>query len=240
VTTAMTAATMPVLPTTTTNDTAMPAIYIAARKALSECVRIDECRDWSDRAAAMAVYAKQAKDTTLLRLARRIQARAVRRCGELAKRIAPAKGGRPKTQVGARPSLRASAANGAGLSPHQLKQAVRVANVPREEFERQVESEEPPTVTALAAHAQRHRDGDGEQQHEDAGDDALPPDSPSRWSAISPAARAFAAELAGKSKRTKIRQVALLMQLLDVYDEGMKRAVAEFIKQLDSAAKGSK
>lgn len=29
------------------------------------------------------------------------------------------------------------------------KQAIRVANVPREDFERQVESEKPPTITAL-------------------------------------------------------------------------------------------
>jgi hypothetical protein len=225
----MTTTTMPVVPTTTINDTTMPVIYIAARKALSECVRIDECRDWSDRAAAMAVYAKQAKDTTLLRLARRIQARAVRRCGELAKLIEPARGAR--TDLGRVPARgsRKAAADGAGLSPHQLKQAIRVANVPREEFERQVESEKPPTVTALAAHAQRHRD-DGEQQQHGAGEDALLPDSPCRWSAVSPAVRALAAELAGKSKRTKIRQVAQLMQLVGIYDGVMKNAMEEFAK----------
>jgi hypothetical protein len=38
----------------------------------------------------------------------------------------------------------------AGLSRHQIKQALRVANVPKEDFERQVESDNPPTVTALA------------------------------------------------------------------------------------------
>ena len=37
----------------------------------------------------------------------------------------------------------------AGFSDRQIKQAVRVANVPEEDFERQVESESPPSVTKL-------------------------------------------------------------------------------------------
>ena len=54
---------------------------------------------------------------------------AVRRMGELAKggdRGNGATGGR--TPIGSRKAV----ANGAGLSSHQLKQAIRVANVPRE------------------------------------------------------------------------------------------------------------
>jgi hypothetical protein len=41
-------------------------------------------------------------------------------------------------------------ATNVGLSEHQRKTALRVANVPGEEFERAVESDQPPTVTALA------------------------------------------------------------------------------------------
>src|SRR5207253_10471608 len=88
---------------------------------------------------------------SLHRYADRIKARAIRRLGELVKRIEPARGANQNIRAGARPKVgRQAAANGAGLSPHQLKQAIRVANVPREDFERQVESESPPTVTALA------------------------------------------------------------------------------------------
>lgn len=43
----------------------------------------------------------------------------------------------------------------AGLSKHQLVQAVRVASAPDESFERQVESDQPPTITALAKHGKR-------------------------------------------------------------------------------------
>jgi hypothetical protein len=63
--------------------------------------------------------------------------RAVRRCGELAKRIEPARGANQNIREGGRPKVgRQAAANGAALSPHQPKQAIRVANVSREDFER--------------------------------------------------------------------------------------------------------
>ena len=52
--------------------------------------------------------------------------------------------------VGDRPS-QTQVATKAGLSRHQRKQAVRVANVPAAEFEVAIESDSPATVTALAA-----------------------------------------------------------------------------------------
>ena len=44
-----------------------------------------------------------------------------------------------------------SAADKSGLSERQRKNALRVANLPTEEFEAAVESPHPPTVTELAA-----------------------------------------------------------------------------------------
>ena len=84
--------------------------------------------------------------------ATRIRDRAIRRCGELLKQIEPSKGGRPpETSVGAHTGFtRSDAAERAGLSKHQQVQAIRVANVPAVDFERQVESPKPPTVTKLA------------------------------------------------------------------------------------------
>src|SRR6185437_1061291 len=61
--------------------------YEAAKAALAECSRVDECKDWSDKAAALAAYAKQANDSTLHNLALRIQQRAPRRMGELLKQV---------------------------------------------------------------------------------------------------------------------------------------------------------
>lgn len=133
----------------------LPDTYRAARHALSECSRLDECADWADKAEALASYARQAKDDSLRRMADRIQARAVRRCGELLKRIEPQQGAR--TDLGRAPT-RSEAATEAGLSEHQRKTALRVASVPEADFEAQVESPEPPTVTQLAEQGRQRRE----------------------------------------------------------------------------------
>lgn len=76
----------------------LPAVYESAKLALAECSRIDECKDWANKAEALASYARQADDDTLRKTADRIQARAIRRCGELLKEIKPSNGGRPKKE----------------------------------------------------------------------------------------------------------------------------------------------
>jgi hypothetical protein len=72
----------------------LPDSYLDARQALATCERLDECKDWADKAEALATYARMAEDDTLRALADKIQARAVRRMGELLKEF-DARGGRP-------------------------------------------------------------------------------------------------------------------------------------------------
>ena len=81
-----------------------------------------------------------------MRYAVRIRDRAIRRTGELLKQIEPANGANQNIGAGAHPNVetRKTAALVAGLSPHQAKQAVRVANIPAAQFEALVESENPP------------------------------------------------------------------------------------------------
>lgn len=130
----------------------LPQTYEAAKAALSNCASLDECQDWADRAAALASYARMADDDALEKLSTRIRTRAIRRAGELLKQIEPARGANQNIGGDASPKVqtRKDAAADAGLSPDQAKQAIRVANVPAEDFEKQVESPNPPTVTALA------------------------------------------------------------------------------------------
>lgn len=134
----------------------LPGTYEQARVALSECVRVDECKTWAIKAEALASYAKQSKDETLRKMADRIQARAIRRCGELLAEIeAPRIGKTEKGSKGGRsPSnlSRQQVARDAGLSDAQRKTALRVASMSEEEFEEAVESDDPPTVTELARH----------------------------------------------------------------------------------------
>lgn len=109
----------------------LPAVYEQAKAALAGCYQIDECRSWADKAEALASYARQAEDKTLLNDTMRIQGRAIRRCGELLKQIAPDKGGYHgnDAQEGARQSTRTKAAQDAGLSEWQRKTGIRVANI---------------------------------------------------------------------------------------------------------------
>jgi hypothetical protein len=135
----------------------LPARYEQAKVALSSCANIDECKDWADKAQALASYAKQANDDELLKMSTRIRDRAIRRAGELLKQIEPARGANQNIGGGTSPKVitRKEAAADAGLSPDQAKMAMRIANVPAESFEAQVESANPPTASKLAAQGKR-------------------------------------------------------------------------------------
>lgn len=129
----------------------LPVSYEAAKNALSNCASIDECQDWANKAEALASYAKQADDDTLRKLADRIQARAVRRCGELLKQYNGQGARTDQLSAGAHTKLtQQQIARDAGMSRHQQVTAVRVANVPLATFEEAVEAEAPLTVTKLA------------------------------------------------------------------------------------------
>jgi len=163
----MTALNLPDLPI---KNALLPERYERARVALSECNRVDECKDWADKAAALASYARQADDDQMFNLARRIQTRAIRRAGELLKEF-DGRDGRnlPDTKNRGGPTFspltRSDVGERAGMSRDQQVTAVRVANVPESEFESSVESDNPPSVTALADIGRTPRPGFGKATH---------------------------------------------------------------------------
>lgn len=133
----------------------LPQTYENAKTALTECVALDECKSWADKAAALASYAKQANDDELMKMATRIRDRAIRRAGELLQQIEPATGknnqyAQVKGEVDHPFQSRGRAAADAGMSSHQAKQAVRIATIPKEDFDRQVDGPKPPTLSQLA------------------------------------------------------------------------------------------
>ena len=144
------------------SNASLPETYQAAQFALSQCSQVDECKDWADKASALASYAKQSEDESLMKMAQRIRARAIRRAGELLQQIEPATGKNNQYEQvkGAGNHTfhsRDSAAREAGMSKHQQMQATRTANVPDADFESMIESDTPPTLSHLAAQGIKKR-----------------------------------------------------------------------------------
>lgn len=137
----------------------LPQTYQAAQAALAQCSQVDECKDWADKAAALASYARQADDQELERMAQRIRARAIRRAGELAKQLMQPVG-RPSDNIEGNLNImsREEVKARSGFSDHQLTQATRIANIPESDFEAQVDSPKPPTLSALAQQGTKPRE----------------------------------------------------------------------------------
>lgn len=137
----------------TTIDTAgarLPSSYHAAKKAIAQCASLDECKDWTDKAAALASYAKQANDDQLEKTAKRIRARATRRAGELLKQVDGRQGQNlpGRKEVVGDPITRMEVAAEVGMSNRQMKTATAMAQVPEDDFEEMVEADA--TLTAIA------------------------------------------------------------------------------------------
>lgn len=132
----------------------LPINYEAAKKALAECVSVDEVKEWQDRAAAIASYARQIKDGSLQDLARRVQLRALRRLGEL---------------IGDDWRLW-DAAKRNGLTKGRVRAAKKVASIPIEEFEKTIEKPMVPSVTWFADSLINQRTTDHQWRVEDISD----------------------------------------------------------------------
>jgi len=135
----------------------LPATYENAKQALANCASLDECQQWADKAAALASYAKQADDTELEDMSKRIRARAIRRAGELLKQVEPGHGQnnqyvQMKGDAGDTfHQTRTDLAQSAGMSVRQQLNAIRVARVPQEQFDAAVDGAQPATITKLAS-----------------------------------------------------------------------------------------
>jgi hypothetical protein len=126
---------LPVLARDKINDAALPANYVAAKKALMECDNVDQVKDVSDKHYAIAQYAKQIKDAALLHHAERIYLRAQRRIGELLKELIGAdRAHKMRKEVG----------EPFGISPAAVAKTMALAEIPEQKFEQALETSNPP------------------------------------------------------------------------------------------------
>jgi hypothetical protein len=147
-------------------EVALPAWYEAAVKALEQCDHAQESTVFIDMAQRAQLLARQAKDQTMILLAKRINFRAWHKLGELLKQVPSIHSGPPRSgetieeaadrrqtrkhgpNEGPQPS-RTAIARQAGVSPGMATRAERFADIPREIFEELIESQDPPSGTQL-------------------------------------------------------------------------------------------
>lgn len=132
------------------NSAILPPSYEDACTAIDKCYQLNECKDWADKAMAMASYAKQSKDDFLMNMSIKIKARAIRQCGNLLKQVEPATGKHwQDKESGDHTLTRKQAMEDAGMSSQQGNQALNVANIPEDKFNHMVEDDHA-TITTLA------------------------------------------------------------------------------------------
>lgn len=121
----------------------LPALYQAARKALKQVATIDECKDIADKHSAIAHYAKQIQDKSLLHHAERVYLRAMERLGELLAELPE------KDSV--------ETAKKFGVGPTKARWARRIAAIPPRLRDRLIDKngEAPPSIKALALYGGR-------------------------------------------------------------------------------------
>jgi hypothetical protein len=130
--------------------------YDAMCCAIAEAHAIDEVKDIRDKAEALAVYARQAKDTAAERQCREIRLRAERRAGLLLKqRSRPT---RWNEGCEGRPSSLADF----GITKNQSANWQRLAEVPEATFEEALVTLPSPNLDAILARANHLSQGTGD------------------------------------------------------------------------------
>jgi hypothetical protein len=112
--------------------------YDAMCRAIDAAYEVDEVKDIRDKALAIEVYAKQAKNTEAERRACEIRLRAERKAGQLRREEEKNKGGRPAKNPcpgGAQVLTNAERREHLGITEKQDRQWQALAAVPEEQFE---------------------------------------------------------------------------------------------------------
>jgi N6-adenosine-specific RNA methylase IME4 len=147
--------------------------YDAAHRALAAAVRVDEVKAIRDKAVAMEVYAKQARDSRLMADATALRKRATRRlgvlmderrkAGTLAKPGRHSKTGHAKKRVGSGPKLTLA---DEGIDKHLADRARKAAAMSEDKFEAQVERDVRIAVAATEGDASIVKEARKKQQEE--------------------------------------------------------------------------
>jgi hypothetical protein len=125
----------------------MPVEYETAINALAACITIDETKYWSDKADALAAWAKIYRSPDAERKAKQLKLHAYRRMGQLAEQLRPRKGRREGTS-GSHPGPVSILVEN-GLTPDTAQVARRMAKLPEKDFSAATELPRPPSPSSL-------------------------------------------------------------------------------------------
>jgi hypothetical protein len=129
--------------------------YDAMCSAIAAAYAVDEVKDIRNKARAIETYARQAKNIEAERQACEIRLRAERKCGELLREREKAtpRGSNQHKDV-SRDATHPQPLADLGITRDQSSQWQKLAAVPPDLFEKELQSERPTTNGIIAAHAQ--------------------------------------------------------------------------------------
>lgn len=130
----------------------LPASYQKAITAITQCDRIDEVKNWSDKMQALSSYYKQANDTQMENMCKRIKARAQRRCYELIS-IFDGRNGQnlPNSKNDHEGNFsKRDIAQQAGITEKQQRNINNIGKIPEDEFNKLIESDNVPSTNQLS------------------------------------------------------------------------------------------
>lgn len=130
----------------------VPVVYEEAIKALAECLSLDDAKLWSDKADALAAWAKIYHDDKVDRQARALKLHAYRRMGQLAIELSPQKrkggaGNNGTSSIRAYGSQKMLMAN--GLNHAKATAATKLANMPQGKFDGLLKEKKPVSPTSV-------------------------------------------------------------------------------------------
>lgn len=125
----------------------VPIEYETAVNALQACITMDDAKYWSDKADALAAWARIYRSDDAGRKARQLKLHAFRRMGILAQELRP-RGVHKPGGTGTRPGP-VSLMVESGLSLHQAAAASAIAKISKRAFLKAVDSEHPPAPSSM-------------------------------------------------------------------------------------------
>jgi hypothetical protein len=140
-------------PSTTPAAGAGLVLYDKMRHAIEQCANVDEVKEVRSKATALALYKRQAGDREAEKKFAAIRIRAERRIGELLKEMGESgerdtgKGGDRKSRS-VETTVKPKTLSDLGVSKDQSRKFQQLAAIPREKFERAIDTGEQVPTTA--------------------------------------------------------------------------------------------